>query len=90
MLQGIVTPQSPQNQPSSIAQRNAPQRSHFRGSSLSNRHVIEARTLEGVRGARTLRSHRVLEYRERGTRLAFPPMDVVARAQTIATNTRRA
>jgi hypothetical protein len=40
MEQGMVTPQSPQYIPSSATQRNAPQRSHFLGSSELYRQTI--------------------------------------------------
>ena len=40
MVQGIVTPHSPQNRPSSETQRNWPHRSHFLGSSGSFRQTI--------------------------------------------------
>jgi hypothetical protein len=37
IVQGMVTPQSPQNHPSDTTQRKAPHRSHFLGSSESYR-----------------------------------------------------
>ena len=40
MVQGIVTPQSPQYNPSSETQRNCPHCSHFRGSSGSLRQTM--------------------------------------------------
>jgi hypothetical protein len=52
IVHGIVTPQSPQNAPSSLNQRKAPHRSHFRGSSESYRHPIDCLGTSGENSRR--------------------------------------
>jgi hypothetical protein len=48
IVQGIVTPHSPQKSPSSATQRKEPHRSHFRGSEFSNRQVTHPGTAGGL------------------------------------------